>query len=918
MQNFESVTDLGTPLPIDDNLVHGTLDNGLSYYIRANQRPQNRVDLRLVVKVGSILEDEDQLGLAHIVEHMAFNGTKRFAPREIVSYFESIGAKFGAHLNAYTSFDETVYKLHIPMDDPKVLERSLALLRDWAADLLFLPDEIERERKVGLEEWRQGRNANARLREKLLPKLYYNSKYVDRRPIGTEKSLLNFDHAALKRFYSTWYRPELMSVIVVGDCSPDEIKTKIIDHFSDLVNAPDRSPRIYEQIPMHETSFYDVFYDEEITQSSISFLSKRISTNGNTHGDYRADLVQSLAINAINERLLMMTQRPNAPFVMAHARIQVLNLKTIADLFTAVIPERQFEACTNALLKELARARRFGLSKGEFMRAKKGILSDIKAAYEEKDTTSSSKLTHELVRVVTTNESVPGIEYEREMVQKYLSEITHEEVNQFLASWMSSPSKLINIVTGEAEHPTSEKLETWVDSAQFDHLVPPPDDHELPPLITELPSRGNIQSIQHHEDIDVEELILTNGSKIWLKNTHFESDKILFSQSQKGGLSLADDLDLIPASTAAQMMFQSGVGSHDLSQLYRLLAGTKAISMPIVNNVSHGFSGFTTNEHLEMMLQLNYLQNHQPRFDEDVLIRQREVHSEQIRNKLSDPQTIFAEKIQSLWWNQHPRYMPWTLEHLDQFDLKQSAQFYQFLMGPTLGRHYIFVGNLDKNQLYPLIETYLDIPSEKAELNITKREDPRLKEVVKESLSLGSEPVGHYEMSTIVRMNPTLHDRLKIHVLKELLNLKLRRKFREERGDVYSISVTQQLSEFPVKAVVYSFNFSCDPLKLDDIVKDLHEELNEFFNEVGSEDDLLHIKEQILRSHETSLRENRSWLKMLKNALKRNEDPSLITAYSQLISDLRIGDLNDHTNTYFNMAHRLELKMFPQRSTKLP
>ncbi len=906
---------LYSPLPLDKELTYGQLDNGLSYYIKRNPRPEHRAEIRLVVKAGSVLEDEAQIGLAHIVEHMAFNGTKRFKPREIISYFESIGSRFGAHLNAYTSFDETVYMLKVPTDQDGVMQRSLELLRDWSSDLSFIPEEIERERKVGLEELRQGRNAMMRVQDKLLPKLFYGSKYVDRRPIGTETALKTFTHEDLKRFYQTWYRPDLMAIIVVGDIDPLEVETQIQQEFQNLKTASHVEPREYETLELHDECFYDVFYDAEIPQSSITLLAKQRESKGNLHKDYRDHLMRDLALAGFNERLTIQSQQPDCPFSMGVAHVQALNINTVADTFVMVVREAQFEACTRHLCDALERVRRFGLSSHELERAKKGIISGITSIYEERDNTQSIRISSELIRAFTTGESVPGIVYEYQIVKDFVESITLEEVNRFLSSWFSSPSKLLNVVTGEDNAPSVEDLKAWYEHHEYGEILPPEDESKLEPLLSTLPPKGSIVDRQSLGQTGVDELILSNGAKVWLKHSTFQKDQVLFTHFQHGGRSLLEDHDSFASTLAGPLLGNSGAGPHSLLDLYRINAGKILNLKPYISLTGHGFHGSCRNEYLEDLFQLHTLKDHHPNFDPKMFTEMIKLNLEHLRNKNADPGTVFQEECLRVWWNQHPRYTPATEKDFQEVSFDQITQIYKQLFAPTGDRHYLFVGNLDESKLLPMIEQYLAVESAAEGQQVLIREDPRITAPTKHRIYQGSEEQASFELTCMKVITSTPENRLQAKFLGELLNIRLRRKFREERGDVYTIHVEQSQSNYPQEAMIFTISFSCDPQKYEELVELLYQEIDAFYEEIDPNNDINNIKLQYQSAYEVGVKENKYWLKVLKAMVRKHESPSNILTFPQRLQAVNLNDLQSCAREFLNLERSLEMSMFPKSNS---
>ena len=900
------------PLPLDSKIISGQLDNGLRYLISPNQKPLSRAELRLVVRAGSVLEDEDQRGLAHIVEHMAFNGTKRFESGELVKYFESIGMKFGAHLNAYTSFDETVYSLHIPTEEEMVIDRALEILRDWCADLTFPEDQIERERKVGLEEWRQSRGAGSRAADVIIPKLYHGTRYADRLPIGTEESLRGFSHEALKRFYKTWYRPELIGVVVVGDLNARQMEEKIKASFSDLRSDPEAPLRALDELPAHEETLVEINVDAELTRSTLCLLTKVPSREDGTQGAYRDQMVEQITQMAFNDRLSRLSQQPNAPFMGAYCYDQRLNYSTMGESLAAFIPQGKYKECAIALFKEMSRLKRYGLTDAELKRSKLRVSSSIESSYHKRETTSSEQLTDELVRHYLNGEPVPGIEYEHQLTVEILPEISLEEVNTYLSQWMPKEGRLLHLMTCDEDAPSATELVEWLNEAEEAEVSPPTLEEELPPLLTERPTQGQIVSRERIEELDIEVLTLSNDIEVWIKSTDYQKDSLWLTLYQQGGYSHVGVQDLVAARTAQSIASKSGVAELNRDQLKKTLSGKRITAQPMLNKHEHGFMGFGSPRYLETLFQVNYLKMTAPRFDQLAFRRDQELREEALRNKLNQPEAIMDDEETRLWWAGDPHHTPLTLAQLSEMDLERSASIYRETMSGLQGSRCFIVGDLDDQHLEELITRYLGQPTSPP-IEPKVYSDPRPTEIIQHELFAGIEPVARYSMLSITRAKIPVEERVALQALRRVLDVRLRQSLRDERGDVYGVGIGQQFNLHPVETLIWNLKFSCDPQKIDELSKLALDHLANIAESTSTADELENVKRQMLKDYEVKLRENRMWVSHLTKLHQRGEDPRIILDRPQIIDRLSPEALSMVAEKYINLNHRLEMKLLPQK-----
>ena len=554
---------LNQKLPIGPQVEVGEFENGLRYYIRVNKRPENRAELRLVVNAGSILEDDDQQGLAHFLEHMAFNGTKNFAKHKLIEFMESIGMRFGPGLNAYTSFDETVYMLTVPTESPEIMETAFQILGDWSQAFLLEPEEIDKERGVIIEEWRLGRGAGARMRDKQLPILFKGSQYAERLPIGKKETIESFKHKVLKRFYKDWYRPDLMAVIAVGDFDRATIKGLIDKHFSELPKRKKARPRRTFQVPDHKETLFAIATDKEYTRASVSVYHKLPLREQDTVGAYRERIAEALYNRMLNQRFNELAQKPDPPFIYASSSRGIFIRSKEVYALNASVKEEGIERGLEALLTESKRISQFGFVESELERQKQEVLRFIEKAYTEREKTESYQYVSEYMRNFLQGEPIPGIEYEFELYKRFVPEIPLEEINSLGKEWLTEHNRVIMVSAPEKEElavPTEEELLAVFDAVEEKEIEPYVDTTLTQPLLSEIPEPGEIAETKSIDEFGITEWELSNGVHVVLKPTDFKADEIILRAASPGGTSLASDEDFIPAQTATQVIASGGLG----------------------------------------------------------------------------------------------------------------------------------------------------------------------------------------------------------------------------------------------------------------------------------------------------------------------------------------------------------------------
>ena len=908
---------LDRTLPVDPALRSGRLDNGLRYYIRSNAKPEKRAELRLVIDAGSVLEDDDQRGLAHFVEHMAFNGTKRFERKELVDYLEGIGMRFGPDLNAYTGFDETVYMLQVPTGDPAVLERGLDILEDWAGAVAFEGEEIDRERGVVIEEWRGRRGAAARVQDQQLPVLFQGSRYAVRLPIGEVKVLESFPHDELRRFYRDWYRPDLQAIIAVGDFDAAKVETMVRERFASLRPPAEPRPRLDADVPDHEETLFSIVTDPELQGTSVSVAFKRDPDPEGTVGDYRRALVEALFFGMLDARLAERGQEASPPFLGASASGGRFVRTKSVNMLSASVEDGGLDRGLEALLYEAERARRHGFLASELDREKTGLLRSYEQAVRERDKTDSRAYASEYADVFLEDEPTPGIEFEAELVRRHAPGITLAEVNRLAESFLVQHNRVILVAAPEAEGsaaPTQDDLlATFERVAALD--VPPWRDKvaDGPLLAAEL-QPVEIVERSHRADLDVTEWRLANGVRVVAKPTDFKNDEVLFTAYSLGGHSLVAEEDWVPAITADAITTLGGVGEYGLIELQKALSGKVVSVTPSISELSEGLSGGASPEDLETLFQLIYLYATGPRKDAEAFDSYRARMKGIVENRLARPETVYEDRVGEILSQGHPRRRPFTLELLAQLDLDRSHRIYADRFADLGDATFFFVGTFDLDTLETLARRYLgNLPaSGRAE---TFRDvgvvPPR--GVVVERVYRGLEEKSQVRIVWSGEFEWSRANRFYLGSMAEALSMRLRDSLREELGGTYGASARGSTALYPRPRYDISIAFGCSPERVDELVSRVFAEIQRLKDE-GVDDALLaKIKETQRRQRETDLEENGFWLSTLRFYDFHREDPRQILDLESWIAGLTSQHIRDAARRYLDEKNYVQVALLPER-----
>ncbi len=907
-------------MPVDPQITMGQFKNGLRYYIRANKKPEKRAELRLVVKAGAILEDDDQRGLAHFLEHMAFNGTKNFPKHELLAFIESLGMRFGAHLNAYTSFDETVYMLQVPTDKPGALERSFQVLQDWAQNISFDPAEVEKERGVVLEEWRSSRGAGMRNVEKVFPVMFKGSRYANRLPIGTPEIIQHGKQERIKQFYKDWYRPDLMAIVAVGDFDKAAVEKLVTAHFGSIPASTNPKPRPTYDVPDRPDTGYAINTDKETTTTSIEVNTLLPARTPGSVGVYRQKTVDRLFAGMLNARFSELAQKPDAPFLFSFSGRGSFTARTKEIAFlTAVVKEGAVENGLRVLLTEAERVARFGFTETEFARQKVSALRNYERQALEKENALSAMRAAEYVRNFLIGETLPSADDEYALHQRFLPEITLAEINKLAREWFpASPQNRLVIVTAPQKSglvmPDEPKLAAIIKEVPAAELKPYVDTIGSAVLLESLPAPGKIISAAANDKTGLTTWELANGVKVVLKPTTFRADEILFRATSPGGTSLASDADYIPASTATQVITAGGVGKFSAIDLQKMLTGKIASANPFISELEEGLSGSGSRKDLETMFQLIYLRFTQPRADADAFSVQATQARTFMANQSVVPEFAFFEALTTTRYQNHPRRRSSTAATVDEWNLDKSLAFYKDRFADASDFTFYFVGSFDEAMMKPLVERYLGaLPSLKRKESWKDIGVKNATGIIEKKVEKGIEPKSR---AAIVFSGPFVFDqtqRVAIRAMAEILQTRLLAVIREELGGTYGISASFGYQKFPKSDYSITIQFGSSPERTEDLIKRVFEEIEKFKTDGPTEKQLSDEKEALIREFETNSKQNGYLLNQIPLRFFHGEDPAGMWMVPDFYRKLDAASIKEAAKLYLDTKSFVKVTLFPEK-----
>jgi len=908
--------DLNQPLTIDTKIVKGKLDNGLTYYIKENSKPNKKVELRLVVKVGSIMEDDDQQGLAHMAEHMAFNGTKNFKKNDIVSFLQDIGVGFGSDLNAYTSFDETVYILPIPTDKPGNLEKGFQVLEDWAHQVTYFDEDINNERAIILEESRLGKSGEERMFKKVYPAMFKGSKYANRLPIGIDSIIKNFNPDAIRRFYKEWYRPELMAVIVVGDIKPEAAKALVLKHFQGLVNPPNVRKRVYADVPAYTSSNTLIVTDKEATGSEFFIQYPAFKVNPSvTIKDYRQDIIENLYTTLLNSRFREISQKENAPFVYAASGFD--NNATGHKSFNVQTStgNNDIKKGMEAVAEELERVKRFGFTVAELERAKKNIEASYERSFNNRDKTESDNLAAELIRNFTSGEPIPGIEKEFSLVKQLLPTITIAEVNQLTDIYKNQTNRFACIMGPENKtFPLSAELLAIIDSKAKADIKAYEEKLVATKLINVLPKAGKIITNVKNKILGTTELTLSNGVLVTLKSTDFKADQIILNATRFGGISGYPLADKYSAENSTSLINTMGVGDFSPTDLKKALAGKTASVSPFMTDVNEGLRGSSSNKDVETMMQLIYLYATSARKDSSLFKSFLQRNKAQYAMLGANPQVGFIDTLNQVMYNKNPlapTAVP-KVENFDKINLERVMAIYQSHFGDMNGMHFNIVGSFKESEILPLIEQYIaSLPATKKPFKFVDNKVRMIKGKKDLVFKKGKE-----DKSLILAIysgempyNPATA--LQISALSEVMNIKIIEDMREKIQGIYGGGTVAKFDKIPYSGFQFVLQLPCGPLKVDTLIKTYVAALDTISMKGIEQKYLDKVKKQWLEEYQTNIKTNEYWLSKLVQLEQGTTIVDRFLQYEKYVNLLTIADIKQAAKIVNTSASKLTAVWMP-------
>lgn len=909
------------PVPVDKEVRIGKLDNGLTYYIRHNEYPKNQVDFYIAQKVGSILEEDDQRGLAHFLEHMCFNGTKNFPGNSMVKWLESVGVKFGYNLNAYTSIDETVYRISsVPTERIGVQDSCLMILSDWADGLLLNGKDIDEERAVIHEEWRSQLPPNMRILEKLLPELYPDSRYGHRLPIGTMEVVDHFPHQALRDYYEKWYRPDLQGIVVVGDIDVDRIEGKIKELFSKIEKPVNPAERVYYPVADNEKPIVafgsDKEQDKYVAQIMFKYDALPDSLKG-TMADVTTAYLLDMAQMMLQIRLNEQGQKADAPFAAASAFYgEFIMAKTKQAFQFAMLPKgNSFDEGLKAVYREALRAKRGGFTATEYARCRTEYLSQLEKAYNNRNQQENKTLAESYVRNFIDKKPIPGIETEYQMMSMIVNQIPVEAVNQVFSQIVSDKNLVVlgMMPAREGEScPKDEDILALLSQVEAENIAPYVDNVKDEPLVSELPAAGKVVKENMLSDFGAKEWILSNGAKVILKKTDFKADEINMMAVAKGGTSVygndkAADLMFMPA-----VLEQHGLGSFTNSELTKLMAG-KQVSLKVsLDDYVRRLSGNTTPKDLKTYMEMIYMTFTGLTVTPDEFTAMQNLYKGVIQNQAQNPNFVFQKKVQEFLYSS-PNKQVFGVSDIEKANRENILSIIREQLANAAEFTFVFSGNFDEAELKALVEQYIatlpSVKGKKQELKHNPAVEIKSGNEEKEFSLKMEVPQGSAAVIISGKMPYSFKNRLMASMSAQIISARLLSEVREKEGAVYSIYTQGSQDRLSEVSVVYQTIFQVKPEKKDRALEIIRSEFEKLAKETPVEE-LDKVKEFMVKQITSDEQTNSYWCSMMAgNELLPSE---VCVKAEQVIQSITPKEISGYVNEVMKQNNYRVLVMMPE------
>lgn len=911
------------PVPIDPKVRYGKLENGLTYYIRANKLPKERAEFYIAQNVGAILENDDQNGLAHFLEHMAFNGTKNFPGKLIINYFESIGVKFGANINAYTSLDETVYNLSdVPTTRESVIDSALLVLHDWSSFISLLENEIDAERGVIREEWRTGAGAERRMWKESNKLKYPGSQYAKRDVIGDTAVINNFSYKTLRDYYHKWYRPDLQAILIVGDVDVDKVEAKIKTMFADIPAAKNAGERPVYSIENNVEPIVAIVKDPEarVTRIGLEYKHDKLPVEIKTSiSGYALGVANNLISTMLGERFSEISQQGDAPFVGGYAFYGDL-VKSKDAFQMLVVPHEGREAeGLKALLLEAEKVKRFGFTNSELERAKTDLLKRIEKAYNDRENQRNNQLVREYVRHFLDNEVIPGIEWEYQTLQMLLPQLKADMINQMAKSYVTDENLVVHITSPDKETvkvPAEAEIIQLIADSKKAELTAKAEEDLNKPLIEKAPKAGKIKKVSKNEQFGTTEWVLKNGVKVVFKPTKFKEDEILLSAFSQGGLSKVRKIaDLPSAMLASSIVSSNGLGAFNQIDLDKVLTGKIASVTPFIDQYTEGFDGNSSVKDFETMLQLIYLNFTAIRKDDNSFKALMNMYNASLVNRASDPRSAFSDSVNVWITNKHPRNVIVNVDMLKKVDQDKAIAFFKERFALPADFTFVFTGNVnpDDEAVKNAVLTYLGgLKSlRKTEVftdNNIRKPQGEVKKYFTKEMKIN-------KASNFILYNASLpynvQTRTLMTAIGNILSMRYLESIREKEGGSYGVGVRGAMSNLPVPEATLLMQFDTDPEKQEKLMGIIHAEVAEIVKNGPRPEDVQKVKENMLKKIDEDLAENSWW----ESAIVRlyQDKLNLVTDYKASVDAINPLLIQETLKKVTEQGNVLEVVMLPAK-----
>ncbi|WP_179862242.1 M16 family metallopeptidase [Longibacter salinarum] len=905
-------------LPVDPAVRTGTLDNGMRFYIRQNDEPEDRLQLRLALNAGSILETDAQRGLAHFLEHMLFNGTENFEEQKLIDFLERTGMEFGPDVNAYTSFDETVYKLRVPTDSLELVKTSFMVLRDWASRATLSEEEIDKERGVVIEEWRQSQEtAQGRMQDDIVSTLFAGSRYADRLPIGDTSVVKNAPYSEVRDYYETWYRPDLMAIIAVGDMDPDMLETMIRDRFSDFESPSDPQERKRYDVPAHEDTKYAVVTDPEYPVSSVATIFKTDAQPVRSKADFRRMLKERLFFSMLNARLSEKAQSGDAPFLGAGGFNFTLARPMKGYGLQAQVPEDSIVAGMEALLTEATRIRQHGFTDSELIRQKRDLLRSYETSYNERENIPSQSLAQQYVQLFLTGESAPGIETEYELAKEIMPTITLADVNAVTSTIVADRNRAVLVQMPEKEGlepPSEDTLAAVLDRVRTKDVEPYEDEMSDVPLMADIPEPAGLKSTETIDTLGTTVWTLENGVTVVHKPTEFKDDEIRFTATSPGGASTISDDAYRSMRFAPNVVRQSGVGPFDNTALKKYLQGKSVSVSPYISSRDEGMNGSASPQDLETMFQLIHSYATAPRIDANALQSFKQQLTARLKNRSATPTAALQDTLVAKVYDNHPRVSPPEIAEVEALIADSLLGYYRTRFADASDFTFTFAGNVPTDSLAQFARTYLGtLPTIERTDEVRAVTPAPPNDVVEAEVRAGQGQRSIVLLTYNGDIEYTRENRHALTTLSDVLSIKLREELREKRGGTYNVGVRDNTTGPPYNRYSFTVSFVCDPDRAADLLAAAKAEIDSVRTGGVTADDIAKVQEQQRRSRETAMETNSFWVSALDQAFTTESvEPLDIYRYEELVSSSTPETVAQTAQSYLNENRYYQVVLYPE------